>query len=208
MRRAVLRVRIPGNWIGDLSSSCSLSIRVLKCVPRENGGQSLLQIDSPADMTGDAVAQRILDAEPACRVSLQGVGPGRHVGTVQNDRCAVCGLVSECGCFLDSAESAEDGAIIWNIISPNADALSKLVSKVKHLGCEVDLVKVSVLRSAHELTREQERVLKLAFQLGYFDVPKGINLEKLGKRLEVSKATLDVMLRRAQRKILAAQLQG
>ncbi len=208
MRRAVLRVRIPGNWIGDLSSTCALSIRVLKCVPRESGGQSLLQIDGPLDMTGDAVAKRITDTEPTCRVNLQGAGPGRHVGTVQNDGCVVCGLVSECGCFLDSAESADEGAVIWNVIAPNADALSRLVTKAREKGCEIDLQKVSVLRSASELTREQERVLKLAFELGYFDVPKRIKLEKLARQLEVSKATLDVMLRRAQRKVIATQFQG
>ena len=208
MRRAVLRVRIPGNWIGDISSSCALSIKVLKCVPRENGGQSFLMIDGPPDMTGAAVAKKILDAEPACRVSLQGAGPGRHVGTVQNDKCGVCGLVSECGCFMDSAESAEEGAVLWNVIAPNAEALSKLVTKARRLGCEIDLQKVSVLRTASELTKEQERVLRLAFDLGYFDVPKRVNLEKLARRLEVSKATLDVMLRRAQRKILATQLQS
>jgi predicted DNA binding protein len=46
----------------------------------------------------------------------------------------------------------------------------------------------------------------MAFELGYFEIPRKINLEKLAKRLEISKATLDVMIRRAQKKIIAGHM--
>lgn len=207
MRSATMLVKIPGNWIGDLCTSCDLSVKVLKCIPMNgSGGMSLLQIDSPDDMTGTQLSERIRALEPRCDVSLTSAGPGRFVGTAQTSTCVVCKLLAEHGCFLDSATSKSDGILQWNVIAPNGNALGELVDKIKALGCSVELRRVSKLSTASELTRTQERVLQLAYQLGYFEIPRKINLEKLAKRLEISKATLDVVIRRAQRKIVASHM--
>lgn len=204
MRFATMLVRIPGNWIGNLSTTCDLSVRVLKCVPREGGGgQSLLEIDSPQDLTGTEIAEKIRTMEPKCRIQLASVGPGRHLGTIENTACSICRLVADKGCFLDSAASKPDGQVEWNLIAPNSAALNALVGKIEALGCTVQLRKVVSLSTVKELTRAQERVLQLAFDLGYFDIPRKTTLGKLAKRLEISKATLDVMLRRALKKVLS-----
>ena len=209
MRMATLLLRIPGNWIGDLTQRCDLSVRVLKCVPKNgDGGQSLLQIDGPPDLTGDDITQRIMEIEPGCTVELATAGPGRHVATVEVDKCLTCRTVTDSGCFLDSANSMQDGRMAWNVIAPNAAALSSLVTRVRRLGCTVEVEKISVLRTAKELTMEQERVLQLAFDLGYYDIPRRIKLEALAKRLEISKPTLDIILRRAQRKVVASHIGG
>jgi len=209
MRSATMIVKIPGNWIGDLCTSCDLSVKVLKCVPMNgSGGMSLLQIDSPEDMTGTLLSERIRILEPRCDIKLASAGPGRFVGTAQTSNCVVCKLLAEHGCFLDSATSKRDGLLQWNVIAPNAEALKGLVDKLMALGCSVELKKISRLNTAPELTRTQERVLQMAYELGYFEIPKKIKLEKLAKRLEISKATLDVMIRRAQKKIIAGHMGG
>jgi hypothetical protein len=200
-------VRIPGNWIGDLCTACDLSVKVLKCVPMNGkGGMSLLQIDSPEDLTGTSLSERIRALEPLCDVKLTPAGPGRFVGTAQTSTCLVCKLLADHGCFLDSASSKSDGLLQWNVIAPNAEALKGMVDKVKALGCTIELKKVSKLNTASELTRTQERVLQMAYELGYFEIPRKVNLDKLARRLEISKATLDVMIRRAQKKIIAGHM--
>lgn len=207
MRFASLLVRTPGNWIGNLSSSCDLSVRILKCVPKGgDGGQSLLQIDTDPGISQEELVGRIREVEPDCTIQLTSAGPGRHIGTVELQRCAACRLMAESGCFMDSASSREDGVMQWSVIAPNARALTKLVEKVTAHGCTVEVEKVSVLRTASELTVAQEKVLLMAYELGYFDIPKKITLEKLAKRMEISKATLDIMLRRAQRKLVASHI--
>ena len=207
MRSASLLVKIPGNWIGCLTSSCDLSVKILKCVPKNgNGGQSLLQIDTDPSLSQEELVDRIREVEPNCTVQLTSAGPGRHIGTVELQQCAVCRLVADSGCFMDSASNRDGGMMQWNVISPNAAALRNLVEKVKGLGCTVDVEKISVLRTVSELTLAQERVLQMAYELGYFEIPKKITLDKLAKRLEISKATLDVMLRRAQRKLVASHI--
>ena len=207
MRSASMLVKIPGNWIGNLCTSCDLSVKVLKCIPMNgSGGMSLLQIDSPEDMTGTLLSEKIRALEPRCDVKLTPAGPGRFVGTAQTSTCVVCKLLAEHGCFLDSAASKGDGILQWNVIAPNSDALRGMVEKIRALGCSVELRRVSKLNTSTELTRAQERVLQIAFELGYFEIPRRIKLEKLAKRLEISKATLDVMIRRAQTKIIASHM--
>lgn len=209
MRSATMVVRIPGNWIGDLATSCDLSIKVIKCVPREGiGGQSVVQIDTADGTTGTDLVDKIRSIEPKCRVQLTSAGPGRFIGTVETNTCVVCRLVADSGCFLDSAASISDGTVQWNVLAPNAAALKSLHDKVTKLGCSVELKKVSVLRTSSELTRAQEKVLQMAYDLGYFDIPKKIDLARLAKNLEISKATLDIMIRRAQRKVIANHVGG
>lgn len=207
MRSATLRVHIPGNWIGCLSSTCDLSVRVLKCSTRNSeGGQSILQIDAPAELTQEELVRRIKVIEPRCVVQLDNLGPGRHLATVQLETCKACQLVSETGCFMDSATTTGDGDIHWNIVAPNAAALNTLVDKIKALGCTVTVDRISLLRTGSELTKAQEHVLAMAYELGYYEIPRKVTLAILAKRLEVSKATLDVILRRAERKLVADKL--
>jgi hypothetical protein len=71
MRSATMIVRIPGNWIGDLATSCDPSIKVIKCVPREGaGGQNVVQIDTVDGTTGTDLVDRIRAIEPKCRVHM------------------------------------------------------------------------------------------------------------------------------------------
>ncbi len=207
MRAASLLVKIPGNWIGCLASSCDLSVKILKCVPKNGtGGQSFLQIDTDPRISQEELVERIREVEPNCTVQLTAAGPGRHIGTMELQQCAACRLMADSGCFMDSASNRENGMMLWNVIAPNAGALRNLVEKVKELGCTVEVEKVSVLRTASELTVAQERVLQMAYEMGYFEIPKKVTLDVLAKRMEISKATLDVMLRRAQRKLVASHI--
>ncbi|EMA55791.1 helix-turn-helix domain-containing protein [Halococcus thailandensis] len=52
------------------------------------------------------------------------------------------------------------------------------------------------------LTDRQQQVLKLAFQLGYFERPRGKNAEEIATMLDISRSTFTQHLRAAQRKIL------
>jgi len=114
--------------------------------------------------------------------------------------------VAETGCFLDSAVSQSDGRILWKLIAPDSKAINLLVKKIEELGCEVTVKQLSDRRLKSDLTISQERVLRLAYNLGYYEIPRLITLDTLAARLGISKSTLDVMLRRAERKILGKRL--
>lgn len=56
------------------------------------------------------------------------------------------------------------------------------------------------------LNREQRALLKLALELGYYEVPARVNLTQLARYTGVSKAAMSKKLRRAERKILFERL--
>ena len=54
----------------------------------------------------------------------------------------------------------------------------------------------------NRLTEKQQRALIAAYTLGHYDVPKKISLVQLVEKLNLSLSTLDVLLRRAERRLL------
>jgi predicted DNA binding protein len=207
MRLATLLLQIPDNWMGELSRSSDVTVKVLRCAPKNGkGGQSLVRIDGSVGISEDDIADRIRKADPENEVSFSKNGSSRFIATVDMHSCQVCRALGDSDCILDSATSRPDGGIQWNVIAPDGAALARLVDDLKEVGASVVVGKVTILRTARELTIEQEKVLRTAFDLGYFDIPKRVRLDDLAKRLNISKATLNVVLRRAQRKIVASHV--
>ncbi len=56
------------------------------------------------------------------------------------------------------------------------------------------------------LTDRQEEVVRMACDLGYYDIPRRTDLNELAKRLGIGKSTLDVILRRAEGKLVRCHL--
>jgi len=54
----------------------------------------------------------------------------------------------------------------------------------------------------NRLTEKQRQVLIMAHNLGYYDIPRKISLVQLAKRFDLALSTLDVLLRRAERRLL------
>ena len=52
------------------------------------------------------------------------------------------------------------------------------------------------------LTEKQRKALITAYTLGYYDIPKKIGLVQLAERLDLSRSTVDMQLRRAERRLL------
>jgi len=54
----------------------------------------------------------------------------------------------------------------------------------------------------NRLTEKQQRALIAAYTLGHYDIPKKISLVQLAEKLNLSRSTLDIHLRRAERRLL------
>jgi predicted DNA binding protein len=53
------------------------------------------------------------------------------------------------------------------------------------------------------LTEKQRKALITAYILGYYDIPKKISFVQLAERLDLSRSTVDMKLRRAERRLLS-----
>ncbi len=59
----------------------------------------------------------------------------------------------------------------------------------------------------NKLTPTEKAVLRLAYELGYFDVPKKVDTETISKLLDVSKAAFSKTIRKAEKKIIESILE-
>jgi predicted DNA binding protein len=207
MRAARLLLRIPGNWVSEVSQKCHASVKVMKCVPwAGETGRSLVKIEALDGVDHDELVRTIKDVDPGCDVNITSTGPGTHIATVTNHACDVCGLLNESDCFLDSAVSQSDGKVAWTVIGPTAENISSLVERLRRAGCEVEVTALREKSEDRVLTFHQEKVLRIAYELGYYDIPRATNLEDFAAKVGVSKSTLDLILRRAERRLIAEHI--
>ncbi|MFC7044563.1 helix-turn-helix domain-containing protein [Halobacteriaceae archaeon GCM10025711] len=116
-------------------------------------------------------------------------GPGR-----------VCEALARHDAAVQSFEG-DDGACTCRARFPDHDAVSAFYRDCRDESMDIDVVRVR--RSDGErspddgLTRPQRRALELAYEHGYFDVPRQSTTVELADRLGVSDQALSERLRRA-----------
>jgi predicted DNA binding protein len=133
---------------------------------------------------------------------------GKILATLLVDNCHACHVLANSDCFLTDATATADGGLEWRLLAPKRSSVESLLKILKDRGIAVELTAIKTVRGSGSLTDRQERVLSLAFELGYFEFPKKIGLTELAGKLGVSKAALSETLRTGEEKILHGYFQG
>jgi hypothetical protein len=89
----------------------------------------------------------------------------------------------------------------------NSTQVGEFVNKITALGIRHKVVSLTEANFSPEsplsaLTEKQREVLVAAYKLGYYDLPRRINSEKLAEKLNIGSATLGEHLRKAERRLL------
>jgi predicted DNA binding protein len=90
----------------------------------------------------------------------------------------------------------------------NKSSIKKLLNQLERQGVRFALKKIERARTPNMLTKRQEEVLLLAYELGYFDQPRRIDLHSLASMLKLSPPTLSELLRRAQKKVITEYIKS
>jgi len=91
----------------------------------------------------------------------------------------------------------------WQVMFSGSSSLNRFISKVKSKGITATPTEVGDPKKNRLLTFEQEQVIAIAEERGYFEFPRRIGLQGLSGILKVCPSTLDEVLRRAEGKIIA-----
>ena len=197
---------ICSNFLPSLVKS-GMSVNVLRCAPvGSRFGHSLVRIQGPHDLCETELANIKDRVGSWCSVELSKTAPGDYIAMVSNHDCAICHLISNSHCFLESCSMKEDGTLVWNLVGPDADSIRRLIGGLKETGREGKVHCTREQESRNALTFRQKQALLLAFDMGFYDIPQRTTLQEMAPYLKCSKSTLNVMLRRAERKVLAEYL--
>ena len=90
------------------------------------------------------------------------------------------------------------------ILAPSQEAFRKTIDALKKRFDEVRIRKVTNMPGATistGLTEKQSTAFKLAYEAGYYDIPRRITIENLSERMDIKRVALQERLRRVERKI-------
>lgn len=208
MIEAEISLRIPRMWLADLPSRHSVSVKVLDRRPSgKHGVRDLVEVAGSRENLESFL--EALGREPwVTQFELDFVEKRKLMGDVTTYKCLACSTLVGSNSHLMSAEVRKDGAIVWRLFTRDREELSVLISKLKKVRCETELLKVTSLDESRVLTDRQEEMTLLAFEMGYFDTPRRVKLKGLSDMTGVSQATLSEILRKGQKRIVVNFLKG
>ena len=195
-------------WIHNLSPKYQAVVKILDCKPVKGSGavQELFEILVDEEYVDDVLNQ--LKSDPSISgLELIAIKDGRITGSLISHTCSACRVLASSGCFLISSTLYTDGTISWLMLG-NKTSIKRLLDSLEREGVRFTLRRIERAKTLSLLTKRQEEVLLLAYELGYFDQPRRVNLRSLASILDLSPPTLSELLRRAQKKVILEYLKS
>ncbi|MDT7865699.1 MAG: helix-turn-helix domain-containing protein [Desulfurococcales archaeon] len=116
--------------------------------------------------------------------------------------CSFCRILSSLGGVPLSLDLNDKKVPLYRILLPSRRSFLAMREKLEASGLEPQLLRAGYRLRVARLTPMQMRALVIAYENGFFDFPKRVNLEALSKMLGVKPSTLDEILRRGLRKLV------
>ncbi len=201
----MLEVRLlvddPENWIKSVAESGRVRIMDVKA-PRLGLTENFVELASEK-MTPQELLSHLRKSDGVVRSDLSKVDKNRVVGTVTTHDCPVCSTFAGLDCFLVSASTKENGKMEWRVFVSSESGLRALCRRLDRNNVDYKILEMTHHMQKRQITSRQEDLMRIAFDLGYFEFPKRINLEGLSEKLGISIGTLSEILRRGERNILS-----
>jgi predicted DNA binding protein len=186
-----------------------ISVKVLRCAPvGPYVGHSLLRVEGDPEVLDRLLSGPIQSVDDNLDIEIARSGNGVYSALVVNRQCKLSHIIHQSRCFLELAIRSDDNDLIFHIIGSDAEAIKDLMSSVKSLGYEICVISVYEKQAWGGLTYRQDLNLRKAFEAGYYDIPSKVTLDDLATEIGVSKSTLNIMLRRAERKLISDYLKN
>lgn len=182
-----------------------ISLQVLKCSSTEDGeGISMIRIftDGKTEIPEGVTSTDLGDC------TIERISSTHYTAMVTNRSCYICSLISKSKCFLMSSVPVDGNIVEWTIAGPDSVTVHKLIASLKEYGYRVKFQAGGKFGDDMTLTPKEEKYLKAAFDRGYYNVPRRMDLDALCEILGCSKSTLNVALRTAERKLICNYIDG
>ncbi|MDY6985916.1 MAG: helix-turn-helix domain-containing protein [Candidatus Thermoplasmatota archaeon] len=183
MVMTVVTVKVPIPKEFDVGKN----VRVEHYVPSKGeGGKILLRVK---DLDEEKIEEIMRDPNV---LKMDVAGP---IASIVLNRCAICEIAK--GSFLLEAKKEGEKYMIWRLLvvdeSFNTETLKKL-------GAEI--VSIKKFSEVAELTETEEEILRLAYEMGYFETPKRTRIRDIATRVSKSPSTVNEVIQRAEKKVI------
>ncbi len=214
MRSATLKIKSPIdrraciNCLPVLQEN-GISVKILRCAPvGPDTGHSLLRFEGDSEVLDRLFAEPLRPMDDHLDVEVARSGNGVYSALVVNRQCKLSHIIHESRCFLELAIRSDDNDLIFHVIGSDAESIKDLMDSIKSLGYSISIISVYEKQAWGGLTYRQEVNLRKAFESGYYNIPSQVTLDDLAAEIGVSKSTLNIILRRAERKLISDYLKN
>lgn len=202
----MLEVRLlvddPENWIKSIAQD-SGRVKIMDVKePQQGLTKNFVEVASEK-MSTEELLTHLRKSDGVVKSDLSRVDRNRIMGTITTHDCPVCSTFSGLDCFLVSASTKPAGKMEWRVFVNSDSGLKALCKRLDRNKVNYTILEKTYHMQKRQITSRQEDLTQIAFDLGYFEFPKRINLEQLSERFGISTGTLSEILRRGQRNILS-----
>jgi predicted DNA binding protein len=203
MIKATLTLRGVGCWAENLARTSNVAINVNACRPNSDTQSvqnwvEILAEDEKIDLIKHELRDRVISSE------ITRVRDGKALGVVVSSTCPAATVLRDLTCTITSHNVERDGSIKLEILADSRDTVRQLIDRFRRRGAEVSDIKLTSNVAGEKLTGRQERIVRKALEMGYFEYPRKIRQKELASACGVASSTLTELLRRAERNIIAA----
>lgn len=146
---------------------------------------------------------RDIPENPAIKIEKENKFSGDSLICYESNGCSVCNTIISEGSFLLSGSNLDDSTFIYSFITPSDNALKQILSSLEENGFELKILKIEKYQPhGKSLTDKQEKLLWIAFKMGFFEYPRKIHMRELSKRLGISLSTFSETSRRGLKNVL------
>jgi predicted DNA binding protein len=194
---------------GELAQRHNSKIAVAECKVLDSRGMVLLlEIDSSIE---SELMMKDLKGTPGVRHVYWARNGGKDtLAMVTIDTPLFCEIAKSSGALCRSCPLNSSGGEVrdWSLLIKDASVLRRCTEMLEGYGFRTQIRDVSDAIRKDVLTSRQREIVLEAIRLGYFDLPRRIDLTQLAMRLSVKPPTLMEILRRAQGKMARYYLES
>ncbi|MFB6153403.1 MAG: helix-turn-helix domain-containing protein [Halodesulfurarchaeum sp.] len=194
----------PNTWIQEITRSYpDTDFRVLTILVGDGTGHAVVELISnqPSNILGNLQNKEDID-----QLDVLSVGESRAVLQIETDETSILEPLTEAGVPLETPIYITNGTADVEFTT-SQHRLSDLHSRLQNSGLtyRVDFIGYDGKHSPNNepnLTERQSAVFAVAYELGYFELPKEATIQDVADRTDVSKSTASDILRRAIRNLV------
>jgi predicted DNA binding protein len=192
------------SWVEKLCHERLASIRVIGVKTQENQSEVTHFVDiSSESSSAEEISKEIQTSSDITNSDLARVGINRVIGSVTSTDCVVCKALfeSKTNTFIAPANTGDNCQMSYKVYI-SASGLPNFLQKLHKQGVTYKIADLSPLASRRGITTRQQKVVRSALELGYYDFPKKINTEQLAAKLGIKAGTVGEILRRAEKNVI------
>lgn len=195
----------PESWIDSLCRDDSATVRLLSMKSSESGRGITHFVEITSDrVNAEELKKQLKNRSDVISSDIAAVGSNRLVGAITSNDCIICSLIiqSQTGYFIGPATTEKDCQFTYKLFM-NGEGIPNFLQSLHNEGIIYRIEEIAKMSGSRSLTPKQERVLKSALELGYYDYPKRISTEDLSKANGLAPSTISEILRRAEKRIIS-----